>query len=109
MIEMTELDEIKKKKMEEYMAMQSQDIQNIQQAAQIQAELKKAISQILDSKAIERLGNIKLTKPELALQIELYLIQLYQTGQLKAPLKDEEFKDMLDKLIQKRKTNIIRK
>jgi len=72
-------------------------------------ELKKVImKKILTKEAIERLGRIKLVKADLATQLELYLVQLFQAGKIKDQVTDEQLKFILDGLIQKKKFNIIK-
>lgn len=72
-------------------------------------ELKKIIlKKILSKEAKERLGRIRMVKPELAAQLELYLIQLYQTGKLKKEISDKELKVILNSLASKKEFKIIR-
>ena len=72
-------------------------------------EMKKTVmKKILSKGAIERLGRIRLVKPELASQLELYLVQLYQGGKLKREISDEELKMILDSLTSKKEFKIIR-
>ena len=62
-------------------------------------QLKKMILQnILTKGARERLGRVKLVKPEIALQIELYLIQLYKSGKIGSQITEEQLKDILEML-----------
>lgn len=71
-------------------------------------ELKKIIlKKVLSKEAIERLGRIRLVKPELASQLELYLVQLYQAGKLKKELSDKELKAILNRLTSKKKYRIV--
>lgn len=71
-------------------------------------ELKKIIlKKILSKEAIERLGRIRLVKPELASQLELYLVQLYQAGKLKKEISDKELKAILNRLTSNRKYRIV--
>jgi len=72
-------------------------------------EMKKVVmKKILTKEAIERLGRIKLVKSELANQLELYLMQLYQTGKIKGLVTDEQLKYILEGLTQKKNFKIIR-
>lgn len=62
-------------------------------------QLKKTLLQnVLDKAARERLNRVRMVKPELAAQIELYLIQLYDAGKLKSQMTDAQLKDILEML-----------
>ena len=65
-----------------------------------QLELIKEIilKKILTREARERLSRVKLVKPELAAQVELYLVQLYQAGRLKGTISDQQLKSILSSL-----------
>ncbi len=72
-------------------------------------ELKKIVlKKILSKEAFERLGRIKLVKPELATQLELYLLQLYQQNKIKEEISDEQFKTILESLTSKKEFKIIK-
>lgn len=103
-------EEIKKKLLQQRMQAQLNE-QAAAQAQQQQMEetLKTVMSQVLDRKAQERLSNLKLVKPELAMQLGLYLAQLYQSGQLRERITDEQLVVILRKLTEKRETKIRRK
>lgn len=84
------------------------DINTLAQQQQLEQELqriRKVLANILDKKARERLANIRLVKPELAIQLELYLYQLYQTGQLKH-ISEEQMIKILEELNKKPKFRI---
>jgi programmed cell death protein 5 len=77
---------------------------------QFEALKKEALRNILTKNALERLGRIKLANPVLATQLEMYLFQLYQSGQLKGSIDDRKLKQILSVLApKKRKTKIKRK
>ena len=72
-------------------------------------ELKKRVMKVILSKeAMERLGRIKLVKPELAAQLELYLVQLYQSGKIKGAISEEQMKLILETLSARKEFKIIR-
>ncbi|OYT55939.1 MAG: hypothetical protein B6U68_04160 [Candidatus Aenigmarchaeota archaeon ex4484_14] len=102
-------EEIKKKELLRRQRMLEQ--QMIQQSsAQQQEALKKVVMlKILDKAARERLTNLKLIKPELANNLELYLVQLYQTGQLKTRITEKELVQILSMMQKKKDFKIIRK
>ncbi|MBI5347416.1 MAG: hypothetical protein HZB66_02305 [Candidatus Aenigmarchaeota archaeon] len=80
-----------------------------QQQKQAEEALRNIMAEILDKPGRERLANLKLVKPQLALQLELYLAQLYQAGQIKGKLTDAQIVSILTKLSEKRETKIIRR
>jgi len=63
----------------------------------------------LTSEARQRLANVKMVKPELANSIEEYVIQLASSGQLKSALDDEQVKQMLLSLQEKKRKIKIRR
>jgi programmed cell death protein 5 len=72
-------------------------------------EMKKSImKKILSKDAVERLGRIRVVKPDLASQLELYLVQMYQAGKLKAEISDEQLKMILESLTAKKDFKIIK-
>lgn len=82
--------------------MNSEDQQKIEQ-------LKKMVMKnILTKEAVERLGRIKLVKPELASQLELYLVQLYQSGKIKTVISEEQLKMILETLSAKKEYKLIK-
>lgn len=80
-----------------------------EQLAQIEMMRKSIISKILDKAADERLARVRLANPMLATQLEVYLIQLYQSGQLKETITDDKLKQILNAITEKRETKIIKK
>ena len=72
-------------------------------------QLKKIVMKnILTREAMERLGRIKLVKPELASQLELYLVQLYQSGKIKTVIGEEQLKMILETLSAKKEYKLIK-
>ncbi|MBN2203264.1 MAG: hypothetical protein JW700_03725 [Candidatus Aenigmarchaeota archaeon] len=68
------------------------------------------LGKVLSKEALERLGRVKIANPVLSTQLELYLVQLYQSGQLKGKIDDKKLKQILNVLVpKKRKTKIKRK
>ena len=118
---MSELDEIRQRRMAELQAQQAAMQNQQQQAAmqaqqqeaqrqQFEAQKKQILGQILTPEARTRLGNLKLTKPELVEQIELQLIQSAQAGSLRGKVTDDQLKVLLRQIAgQKREIKITRK
>lgn len=53
------------------------------------------LNQIMTPEAREKLANIRLVKPERAEQVETYLINSAQSGQLGGRVGEEQVKDLL--------------
>ncbi len=83
-------------------------IQQRLQEENMQRQLKIAMEKILDKKSMERLSNLKLVKPDLALSLELYLFQLYQAGHIKK-ITEQQMIEILKKISAKREIKIRRK
>ena len=73
------------------------DLNQIQQLKQIEEMKRKILSRILSKDAFERLGRVRSVNPNLAGQAELYIIQLYQNGQIRS-VDDEDLKKVLKAL-----------
>ncbi len=81
-----------------------------EQMAQFEQMKKSLMGKILDKFAAERLGRVRVANPTLAMQLELYLMQLYQAGQLKETITDEKLKQILNALTEnKKETRIMRR
>ncbi len=63
----------------------------------------------LTSEARQRLSNVKMVKPELASSIEEYVIQIASSGKLKKAIDDEQVKQMLLALQEKKREIKIRR
>ncbi len=80
----------------------------IEELEKIEQLKKNLLTKILSKQAFERLSRIKLVKPELSSQLQLYLIQLYQEGKLKTGVSDEQLKLILESLSSKKRYKIIK-
>ena len=69
---------------------------------------KNILSRMLSKDAHERLSRVRAVKPELAAQLETYMVSLFQSGQIKNEITDEQLKQILDKVTQKKEFNIRR-
>ena len=82
--------------------------EQLRQLKEFEKLKKEVLRKILTKEALERLGRIRLVKPELATQLELYLVQLYQAGQIKNIIDDSRLKEILSALTKKQKFKLIR-
>lgn len=107
-----ELEEIKKKRLLELQQQQmlSQEAEEGKTRKQEFEEQKKAIlRRTLTTEARERLGRIKVARPEVVEDIENQLIILAQSGQLKNKINDEQLRELLVKLIPRKRDIKIRR
>jgi len=107
-----ELEKLRKKRLRDLQ--QSEDFQESmedQEAQQKEFEEKKKmiLRNILTPNAKERLGNIKVARPEMAEAIENQLIALAQSGRLKNKINDEQLRMLLSKIIPKKRDINIRR
>jgi len=82
--------------------------EEIEELQHIERLKRIVLSKILTKEASERLARLKLVKNELANQLELYLVQLYQTGQIKSVITDDQLKNILSQISSKRDFRIRR-
>ena len=88
-----DIEEIRKKKLLELQRRLAE--QQAAQQAEMEAQIQAILRKILEPEARERLSRVKLVRPELAQQVELILIQLYQAGQIRERIDDARLKRIL--------------
>lgn len=106
---MEDPEELKKKKLLELQRRLQEEGIRQEQRRQVELQRRSLLMEVLTPEARSRLANIKLARPEYALQIENLLIQLAQTGQVKQKITDAQLKQILGKLSQKKKEFKIRR
>lgn len=72
----------------------------LEQEKQERAAREQMLRIVFTSEARERLSNIRITRPDLAKQVENQIFQLAATGRIKSQITDEELKQMLSSLQQ---------
>jgi programmed cell death protein 5 len=101
-----ELEELRKRRLKELQQnerfQESMDDQESQEK-EFEEKKKAILRSILTPKAKERLGNIKVARPEMAESIENQLITLAQSGRLKNKINDEQLRLLLSKIIPKKR------
>ena len=92
------LEEIKKKKLEELQSKINQPQNQAElEKQQLDQLKKKLLNKHLTKEAIERLGRVRLAHPSLAEQAELVILQATQTGKIDL-IGDKELKEILTEL-----------
>ena len=101
-----DLEKLRKKRLQELQQqMSSQDVLEEQelQKQEFDEQKKQILRAILTTQARERLGRIKVARPEMVEEIEKQLILLAQSGRLKNKINDEQLRMLLSKLIPKKR------
>jgi programmed cell death protein 5 len=95
-----ELENIRRRKLAQLQQQAAQQQIAGQQQEEYNKQKYQIMRQILSQEGRQRLENIRIVKPQFAEQIELQLIQLFQSGRLRGatPLSDKEFKKILEKI-----------
>lgn len=99
-----DIDELRKKKMEELKERQGQggaqgdgeaaEAQRQQAEAQKKAMLRKALT----DGARKRLNTIRMSKPEFAEKVEQQVVALHRSGRLNGRIDEEQMKELLQEL-----------
>jgi len=95
-----ELDELRKKKMEQLKEQQGEGDAEAQQAAQEQAEAQKkaVLRQHLTDGARKRLNTVKMSKPDVGEQVEQQIVALARSGRVGDTIDEEQMKQLLSEL-----------
>jgi programmed cell death protein 5 len=108
---MDDIEAIRKKKLRELQQQPTFSQEDFEEAQQkeYQEQKKLILRAILMDDARERLGRIKAARPELAENLENQLIMLAQSGRLKNKINDEQLRDLLSKILPKKRDITIRR
>ncbi len=79
------------------------------EAAEKRMMREAALRMALTSDARQRLANVRMVRPDLASSIEEYVIQLASSGKLKRAVDDDQVKQMLAALQEKKREIKIRR
>jgi programmed cell death protein 5 len=95
-----ELENLRRRKLEQLKQQAVQQQMAEQQQKEFTNQKYQVMRKILSQEGRQRLENIRIVKPQFAEQIEMQLIQLFQSGKLRGatPLPDREFKKILEKI-----------
>ena len=108
---MDDIEAIRKKKLRDLQQQQmfsQEDFEETQQK-EYDDQKKLILRAILTDDARERLGRIKAARPEMAENLENQLIMLAQSGRLKNKINDEQLRELLSKILPKKRDITIRR
>lgn len=101
------LEELKKKRLQELEQQaafqESMEEQQDMQQTQMEEQKKSILRSILTPDARQRLGRIKIARPEIAESIENQIIMVAQSGQLKNKINDEQLRMLLKRVMPKKR------
>ena len=101
-----ELENLRKKRLQELQqqALLQEDLEEQEtQEKHFEEQKKMILRAILTTEARERLGRIKIARPEIVESIENQLIMAAQSGKLKNKINDEQLLMLLSKAIPKKR------
>ncbi|MHA2238605.1 MAG: DNA-binding protein [Candidatus Hodarchaeales archaeon] len=106
-----ELEELRKRRLEKLQndQLEQQQLQQQQeeQRRQVENQRQLILKGILTDEARERLGRIKLAKPEFAASIENQLIQLAASRRIAEKINDDQLKTLLKQMDQSKRESRI--
>ena len=112
-----ELAELRRRRLRQLQEMQQSEAANAQAMAVQEAEMARRdaerseiLRRILTAEARERLGRIRLAKPEVAAAVEQQLIALAASGRIQRPIDDATLRALLERIApERREINITRR
>lgn len=103
MDEEAELEQIRRKKLEDLQMQASHQEVMAEHQKQMEAQRQIILRKILTPKARERLGRLRTARPELVASIEDQLIALATAGRVSGQISDEELRRLLGRLMPKKR------
>ena len=86
----------------------SEELEEARKRKLLELKIKQILTQLLDGPAYERLMNVRIANEELYEQIVNLLIYLYQNGQIKGKIGENELKNLISRILSKREEGKIK-
>ncbi|MCR4335915.1 MAG: DNA-binding protein [archaeon] len=101
--------DLKEKKLEELKQKYLEQAEEEKQAQEMEAKIQSVLKSILTEEAKQRLGNVRLVNKELYTRAFQAIMGLVQKGMIQEKLNEEQLKEILRQLNNRRDINITRK
>ena len=101
-----ELDALRRRRLAELQMQLESEQQNAdikRRNAEVQAQMQTVLRTILTPEARERLAALRMARPELVADVEQQLFMLAQQGRINRKIDDNTLKDLLSRIIPKKR------
>lgn len=104
-----EYDDIREQKLQEIKAEMLKQQEKQKKAAEAETQLDEALRLALSPGAKERLANVRIVNKNTYLKVAQGILYLYRTGRVRGKISEEQLKEFLKKISEKKEIRIKRK
>ncbi len=82
---------------------QQQALNEMREKREAELKLRSLLTQLLEPAALERMANVRISNPETYQKAASLVVYLYQQGQLKEKMNEEQLKQLLSRFAANRR------